>query len=342
MGEVSFAIIGSGNAGRHIHAPLISGTPGVHLAGIFSRDPERRREVATALGCRTWDSFADVLADPAIEVVVLATPTAEHVEQALAALAAGKHVVVDKPVCLDLAGLDRLATAERVAGRTLTAFHNRRWDGDFLTIRRLLAAGALGRLHAVELAWGAFGRPRGWRATTAGGGGRVFDLGTHMADQLCQFMPTPPRTVYARLQPPLPGQEVESHAHLVIGFADGATGVIETGYISAIAKPRFRLLGSLATFEKHGLDPQEAALRAGDVDAAREDPDNYGWLCDGATRSRVPTVPGRWRGLYEGLRDHLRAGAPNPVPLASLRPVVAILEAAFRSAASGTVAAVAG
>ncbi len=331
------AVIGVGAAGRFIHAPLIATTPGLRLAGVCARDESRRTEVAAALGCRAWADYQTVLADPAIDVVVLATPTAAHVGQALAALAAGKHVVVDKPVCLELAELDQLAAAECAAGRTLAVFHNRRWDGDFRTVRRLLDAGVLGRPLAIELAWGAHGRPHGWRATIAGGGGRVYDLGTHMADQLCQLMPSAPRTVHARLHVPLPGDEVESHAHLVIGFADGATGVIETGYISALPKPRYRVLGSLACFEKHGLDPQEAALKAGDVDTAREDPDHYGWLSDGHTRTRVPTVPGSWRGFYEGLRDHLRGEAPNPVPLASVRPAMAVIAAAFRSAERGNV-----
>lgn len=338
MPEVtSLAIIGVGNAGRFIHAPLIASTPGLRLAGVCARDPVRRAEAAAALGCRSWDSYEAVLADPTIDVVVLATPTADHVPQALAALQAGKHVVIDKPVCLDLAGLDRLAEAGERAGRSVVAFHNRRWDGDFRTVRRLLDGGTLGTPRAIELAWGAFGRPRGWRATVAGGGGRVYDLGTHMADQLCQLMPSPPVSVFARLHAPLPGDEVESHAHLVIGFADGATGVIETGYIAAIAKPRFRVLGSLASFEKHGLDPQEAALKAGDVDAAREDPECYGWLCDGVTRTRVPTVPGSWRGFYIALGEHLAGRAANPVPLSSVRPAMAIIEAAFRSARRGAV-----
>ena len=336
----ALAIIGVGNAGRFIHAPLIASTPGLRLAGVCARDPARRTEAASALGCGAWDSYEAVLADASVDTVVLATPTADHVPQALAALTAGKHVVVDKPVCLDLASLDRLAEAERRSGRSLTVFHNRRWDGDFLTVQRLLAAGSLGSPRAIELAWGAFGRPRGWRATVAGGGGRVYDLGTHMADQLCQLMPSRPISVFARLHDPLPGDEVESHAHLVIGFADGATGVIETGYISAIAKPRFRVLGSVASFEKHGLDPQEAALKAGDVDAAREDPDCYGWLSDGSTRTRVPTVPGSWRGFYIALGEHLAGRAANPVPLASVRPAMAIIEAAFRSAQRGTIEAV--
>lgn len=330
-------VIGYGQAGQGIHAPLLRLTAGLELAGVCARDPARRAQVAAELACRTWDDYASVLADPTIDGVVLATPTADHVSQALAALAAGKHVVVDKPVCLDPADLDRLADAERASGRSLIVFHNRRWDGDYLTVRRLLAAGVLGRLRVIEMGWGARGRPRSWRATRAGGGGRVYDLGAHMIDQVCQLMSSPPVTVYARMHEPLPDQDVESHAHLVLGFRDGATAVIETGYLAALPRPRFRLIGSIACFEKHGLDPQEVALRNGDLDSARESEDHYGWLSDGATRSRVPTVPGYWRGFYEAVRDHLVSGAPNPVPLASVRTPVTVIAAAFRSAANGTI-----
>jgi predicted dehydrogenase len=329
------AVIGYGYAGRSFHSYLVGITPGLALAGVCVRDPERRAQAARERGCRTWERYDDVLADRSVDGVVLATPTSLHVEQALAALAAGKHVVVDKPVCLDPADLDRLAAAERASGRSLITFHNRRWDGDFLTVRRLLDAGTIGRPRVIEMAWGGFGGARGWRATVAGGGGRTYDLGAHMVDQLCQLVPAAPVSVSCTMQHDLPGQEVESHAHLMIRFADGTIGVIEASYISSLPRPRFRLLGTAGGFEKHGVDPQEAAMIAGDIDAAREDPDRYGTLVVGQARSRVPTVPGRWRSFYEGVRDHLCGQAPNPVPLDSVRRPVAVIAAAFRSAAGG-------
>lgn len=328
------AIIGYGLAGRIFHAPILSTTPGLALAGVCVRDPERRAQATADLGCRLWDDFAAVLADPGVDAVVIATPSAKHVEHCLAALAAGKHVVCDKPVCFDPADLDRLDAAARAAGRSLTVYQNRRWDGDFQTVRRLLDGGSLGRPRAIEMGWGPPGAARGWRANAADGGGRLYDLGAHMVDQLCLLMPAAPVSVTCRMHHDL-DQEVESHVHLVIGFADGATGVVETGYW-LLQKPRFRILGSEGAFEKHGLDPQEAALKAGNLDAAAEDPALFGTLATAGATTRVPTVPGRWRGFYEGLRDHLAAGAPNPVPLASVRLPVRILAAAMRSAREGT------
>lgn len=328
-------IIGYGAAGRIFHAPIMRTTPGLALAGVCVRDPGRRAEASADLGCRLWDDFTHVLADPAVDLVVVATPSALHVEQALAALGAGKHVIVDKPVCLDPADLDRLEAAATAAGRSLIVYQNRRWDGDFRTVGRLLAAGVLGRPRVVEMGWGGPGAAKGWRATVAAGGGRLYDLGAHMVDQLCLLMPSPPVSVYCRMHHDL-AQEVESHVHLVIGFADGATGVIETGY-TAIPRPRFRVLGSAGEFEKHGLDPQEAALKAGDVDSAREDPDCFGTLVVEGVRTRVPTVAGSWRGFYEAVRDHLVGGSANPVPIAAVRAPVTVLAAALRSARSGTI-----
>lgn len=335
-------VIGYGYAGRNFHSYLVGLTPGLTLRGVASRNPEVRARIVTERGCRTYDTFASVLADPDVDLIVLATPNHTHAELAVQALAAGKHVVTDKVMCLNTAECDRMLAASAKAGKLLSVFQNRRWDGDFLTVKKLIADGQLGRVRRLEMAWSGFGMWGGWRGRRAAGGGKLYDLGAHLADQLCQLLPQPIVSVYARLQYDSPDHDVESDAVVVVGFADGATAVIETSSICAIPKPRFYVTGSGGTFVKHGLDPQEPAMNRGEIDAAREEPATYGRFHDGKQEVAVPTVSGRWRSFYENVADALAGKAELAVKPQDVRRSIVLLEAAFASAASGEVARVNG
>jgi scyllo-inositol 2-dehydrogenase (NADP+) len=330
-------VIGYGYAGRNFHSYLIGLTPGLTLHGIASRNPEVRARIVTERGCRTYDTFESVLADPDVDLVVLATPNHTHAGLAVQALEAGKHVVTDKVMCLNAAECDRMLAAAANAGKLLSVFQNRRWDGDFLTVKKLLAEGRLGRVRRIEMAWSGFGMWGGWRGRRAAGGGKLYDLGAHLADQLCQLLPQPITSVYARLQYDAPDRDVESDAVVLVGFADGATAVIETSSVCAIPNPRFYVTGSGGTFVKHGLDPQEPAMNRGEIDAAREDPATYGRFHDGKQENTVPTVPGRWRSFYENVADALAGKAELAVDPQTVRRSIVLLEAAFASAASGEV-----
>ena len=332
---VSTVVIGYGHAGRSFHAYLVGLTPGLELAGVVTGDPERQAAARREHDCRVWDSAQEVFADPAVELVVLATPNDVHADLAVAALGAGKHVVTDKPMTLWVAEVDRMVQAARRADRMLSVFQNRRWDGDYLTVKRLLEAGRLGRLRRIEMAWGSFGMPGGWRGTAEAGGGRLWDLGAHLADQLVQLAPGPATQVWAQLQYDSPDHDVESDAKVMVGFGDGMTGVLTTSSIAGIDPPRFYVAGSAATFRKHGLDPQEAAMKAGDIDAAEEPADRFGQLSDGRTTETIPTRPGRWRSYYENVAAHLAGQAGLAVTPESVRPGIAIIEAAFRSHETG-------
>jgi len=328
-------VIGYGFSGRSFHSYLIGLDSGIALHGVASRSDETRQRAAAERGCRTYPSFEAVLEDPDVDLVVLATPNNTHCGLAVRALDAGKHVVTDKVMALNLAECDRMIAAARRNRRLLSVFQNRRWDGDFLTVRRLLAEGRLGAVRRIEMAWTGFGMWGGWRGTRAAGGGKLYDLGAHLADQLCQLLPQPITTVYARLQYDDPAHDVESDAVVTVGFEDGATAVLETSSICAIPKPRFYVAGSAGTFVKHGLDPQEAAMKRGEIDAAREDPATYGRLHDGKTETAIPTEAGRWRSYYENISAALAGAAPPAVTPESVRRGVALLEAAFASGGSG-------
>jgi scyllo-inositol 2-dehydrogenase (NADP+) len=330
-------VIGYGFAGRSFHSYLISITPGLTLHGIGSRDPATREKIARERRCRAYDSFEAAIADPEVDLVVLATPNSTHAELAVRAMEAGKHVVTDKVMCLSLEECDRMIDTARRQGVLLTVFQNRRWDGDFLTLQKVIAEGELGDVRWVEMAWQGFGPWGGWRGQAAMGGGRLHDLGAHLLDQLVLLFPQAVQSVYCRTHHDLPATDVESEALVVAGFAGGQTGICDMSSLAAVSKPRFYVRGTKGTFIKYGLDPQEAAMKAGDIDAAVEDPQKYARVHNGKEERVVPTVPGRWRNFYENVADVLTEGAEPLVKLPEVRRAIAVLDAAKRSAPSNTV-----
>jgi scyllo-inositol 2-dehydrogenase (NADP+) len=331
------AIIGFGRWGRFCHAALIEAAPKLELAGIASSNPEKRAEIESELGVRAYESFEQVLADDSVEAVTLATPNDTHFPYALRALEAGKHVVTDKPMCLSLAECDAMIDAATKNGRLLSTFQNRRRDGDFLTLQKLLEDGELGDLRWLEMAWGGFGQWGGWRSTREHGGGKFFDLGAHLIDQALLLIPHPVTGVYLRLHHDHAGSEVESEAFLTMEFANGATAICDTSSLSAIAKPRFYARGMKATWCKYGLDPQENALKNGDLSLSREDPAFYGTLKDANFERKVETLEGRWRDFYENFALAARGEAQLLAPPADTRRVMVIFEAAWQSARDGQV-----
>ncbi len=349
---VRVAIVGWGRWGRLCHGLLASTTPGMTLRGVVSRSPDKRADAERQHGCPTYATLDDALAGDA-ELFVLATPNDRHAVDAIACLEAGRHVLVDKPIATTVAQADAMLKAAATAGRVLSVFQNRRLDGDFLTVRRLVADGRLGDLRWAELAWQSFGPTRGWRGDADRGGGRLVDLGSHLIDQLLVLMPGRIESVYARIVREFEDADVESDALVLIRFADGRTGVIDCSSRAALPKPRFYLRGTTATFEKFGIDPQEGELSNGidAVQAVREPREQWGRLrsaSDGKLSGRpedaerVETLPGDWPDFYANLRDSIRGGAELLVKPRESRRVLAVLEAAFRSEASGQAEAVDG
>lgn len=332
------AVIGYGRWGRTAHCALIQLAPNLQLHGVASSDASKRAQIQAELGCHAYASPDEVWADEAVDVVVLATPTHTHAPLAIAALNAGKNVVTDKAMCLSLRECDAMIGAARANDKLLTVFQNRRRDGDFLTVQQLMQNGELGEVNWIEMAWQGFGAWGSWRGDSARGGGRFYDLGAHLIDQLLTLFPDEIESVYCRMHRDFPDKDVESEALIVVNFAGGRTGVCDLSSLCAITKPRFLVHGSTATFCKFGLDPQEDALKAGDIDAAIEATENYGLLKGASGERRVPTLPGRWRDFYENLGEVLTNGAQPLVSLADARRAMSVIDAALQSARSGEVA----
>ena len=266
------AVLGFGLAGRVFHCPFVSAIPGLELAAIVQRHGD---EAAAAYPrARILRSAGEAFAAPAIDLIVVATPNETHEALALAALRAGKHVVVDKPMAASGAGAATLIRTARDTGKQIFPFQNRRWDGDFLTIQALLAEGKLGRLAAIHSQWDRF-RPfpriNTWKEAADDANGLLQDLGPHLLDQAMALF-GPPQRLTASVRRDREGTQIEDGFDILLEFdrpATAATPAHTLRYtcgstmIAADAAPRFRVNGTSGSYTKFGVDPQEAHLVAG-------------------------------------------------------------------------------
>ncbi|HEX2081707.1 MAG TPA: Gfo/Idh/MocA family oxidoreductase [Longimicrobium sp.] len=344
--DLRVGLIGYGLAGSVFHAPLIAAVPGMRLAAVVTSSPERAAQArADHPGVAVVDS-AERLWERAgeLDLAVVASPNRTHVPLARDALAAGLPVVIDKPMAATADEARGVVEEARRRGLLLSVFQNRRWDGDFLTLRRLLAEGALGDVHRFESRFERW-RPtpkHGWRekADPAEAGGTLYDLGSHLIDQaLVLFGPV--RQVYAELDRRRPGVEVDDDAFVALAHASGVRSHLWMSAIAAEHGGRMRVLGSRAAYVKHGLDVQEAALRGGarppDAAWGEEPPDRWGRLGVGEEWAPVRTERGAWPAFYAGIAAALRDGTPPPVAPVDAVAGLEIIEAARRSAREGVV-----
>jgi predicted dehydrogenase len=333
------ALIGYGLAGAAFHAPLIATTPGLRLSAIVTGDRTRQAQARREHpGARIVEDVARLWEAADLDLVVVASPNRTHVPLARQALDAGRPVVVDKPLAATAREARELVAFARARGLLLTVFQNRRWDGDFLTVTRLLAGERLGqplRFESRFERWRPEPRPV-WRERGAQeeAGGLLYDLGSHLVDQALQLF-GPARSVYAELDRRRPGVEVDDDTFVAISHESSVRSHLWMSVLAAEAGPRMRLLGSRAAFTKFGLDVQEHALRSGqrpDRPGWGEEPrDRWGRLGVGDDVQPVPTEPGAYQQFYADLVTALRGDGPAPVDPEDAVKVLEVIEAAQRS-----------
>lgn len=334
-------IVGYGTAGRVFHAPLVTATPGLTVAGIVTASPERAAEAAQEYPGAAVVPSIDALLDPALalDLVVIATPNATHVPLARRAIEAGLPVVIDKPVAPTAAEAESLLAEARNRGVALTVFQNRRWDSDFLTVEKVLASGRLGTVVRFESRFDRW-RPQpkgGWRelGDPAQAGGLLYDLGAHLVDQALQLF-GPVTEVYAEADARRAGAAIDDDVFVALHHASGVRSHLYASVLAATLNPRFRLLGDRATFTKYGLDVQEPQVKGGmrpDAPGFGIEPeDDAGVVGVGDDVERVPTEAGRYVDFYAGVRDALRGDGPMPVDPAEAIATLRVIEAAHLSA----------
>jgi scyllo-inositol 2-dehydrogenase (NADP+) len=336
---IRVGLIGFGLAGRVFHAPLISSVDGLKLIAVLERHSEEAQRRYP--GVVTHRSIDELLADRSLDLIVVASPSGTHFEIAQRVIEAGKHLVVDKPLAIrstEIAELDRRARERDIL---LVPFHNRRWDGDYLTVRRLVREGELGRIVHFESRmdrWAPGATRRPWKNDPAQGGGVMLDLGTHMVDQALALFGLP-LGVGAEVDRERDGEGANDSFTIRLRY-DGMRVALASNMLSSPAGPRFVLRGTRGNYRKHGIDPQEAALsaitRIDSADWGREEPSAWGMLnleIDGRIVSRaVETAAGEYRVFYRGVRDALVEHAKPPVTAQDAWCAARVLEWAEQSA----------
>jgi predicted dehydrogenase len=339
--RLKVGLIGYGYAGKTFHAPLIAAIPALELAAVASSDAAKVH--ADWPGMAVLSTPAELILRDDLDLVVIATPNDTHHPLARAALLAGRHVVVDKPFTLTLEEGRELVALARRRHLVLSVFHNRRWDGDFLTLRQLVRDGTLGRVIEMTSRHDRY-RPEvrvRWREGAGPGAGLWFDLGPHLLDQALQLF-GPPRTITLARDLTRDGALADDWFHASLRY-DRLHVQLHAGMLVAASAPRLAVHGTLGSFVKEGLDAQEDALKAG---ARPTWPAQPGWGvdpgratlvtrgADGALHSSpLELQAGTHMAFFAGVAAAIRNEAPNPVPPEEALDVMALIELGVASAA---------
>lgn len=347
--EIGVGVIGYGLATRVFHAPFVSAVPGLKLRAIVERSGSEAAKAYPRV--KTVRTLEELLGDEDVRVVVVATPNETHFRLAKAALEAGRHVVIDKPFAASSTEAEELIALAEKQGRVLAPFHNRRWDGDFLTVKKILAEGSLGRVVTVESHFDRYRpvrREGTWKEAESAANGLLFDLGPHLVDQAVALFGIP-RTVAASVRTDRDGSAIEDAFDICLGY-EGMLYWCRSSMLACENSPRFLLHGTAGSFRKFGLDPQEPVIlagakvpRMGEGEWLGEPEEAWGTLSVAPVleepgtleKTQVKTELGDYRGFYANVRDAVLGKVELAVPTWAGLAAVKLLELARVSSQEG-------
>jgi len=337
---IDAGLIGFGLGGRAFHAPFLAGVPGLRLAAVLQRHGSEAAEIYP--GVKIVRTLEDLVTISSIRLIAISTPNDTHAPLTRACLEAGRDVVLDKPFATTLAEARGLAALAQKTARFLTVYQERRLDGDFLTLEKMLSDGELGRVIRFEET---FDRCRpairdSWKDKPGPGTGVFYDLGPHLIDHALKLF-GPPEMLLADLRAERDSASNDDAFDLTFYYANGLRAYLSSTTLAPIPRPHFRVLGTKGSYVKQGLDPQEALLRAGKPvggkDWGVEREEEWGTLvqfdASRTTQKRVPTLRGDYRKFYENVRDVLLGKAKPVVTLEEALRVMYALELSIESSA---------
>lgn len=332
---IQTGLLAYGMSGRVFHAPFLTTHPGFELRAVVERHQQRAAQDYPTI--RSHDRVTTLLADPALELIIINTPNYTHVELATQALRAGKHVLIEKPVAVTPTELDDLLALGRRVGRHVLAYQNRRWDSDFQAVRAVVESGQLGQLQEVHFRFDRFKtslNPKKFKEEASPGSGLLYDLGPHLLDQAISLFGQP-LSSHKTLGIYRPTSQVDDYFHLHLRYPAGLNVFLTSGLLIAQPGPAYVLHGTRGTFSKLRADVQETQLQAG----TSPDSENYGQEAAGheailtvaapgtdeLTTTAYPSQTGNYMGLFEAAYQTIRHGAPYPIQDAELRWQLALL-----------------
>lgn len=335
---ISVGLAAYGLSGRVFHAPVISCHAGFELTKIVERRPRGARERYPHV--EVVPDFQDLLRDEALELVVVNTPEHTHYELAKQALEAGKHVVVEKAFTPTATEAQQLINLARGKGRVLSVYQNSRWNGDFLTIQKILENKLLGELVEYEAHFDRFRnfiQPDSWKEDPKPGIGVLYNLGSHLIDQALVLFGWPD-AVWAHLRTVRPGGQVVDNFEMIL-FYERLKVTLKSSYLVRESGPRYTLHGTQGSFVKFGFDPQEEALGAGRLPTetgwGQESPERWGKLNTELNglhfEGKVETIPGSYVRYYDNIHGAIREQKPLAVTAEQARQTIALIEAAMQS-----------
>lgn len=336
--KLHVGLIGFGLSGRYFHAPFLKVNPHFSLTKVVTRNAAAVHEFDPAIA--VVNSAEELLADTSIDLVFICTPNDLHFPYAKAALEAGKHVVIEKPFTNTTAEADALIALAEEKKLIVSAYQNRRWDADFLTIQQLLQDGSLGDIIEFE---GHFDRYRPevaqgtWKEVAAAGAGTLYNLGPHLIDQALVLFGTPQK-VTATIKIIRPGGETDDYFDIRLEYADKSV-ILKASLVVFENGLRYVIHGTKGSFIKSGLDIQEDTLRKNilpDTDDWGLEPESqWGTLYTEAGKTIVPTLPGHYTPFYDNIYEAIAEGKELIVKPQHARNTTRVMELAIESSQLG-------
>ena len=339
---IKTAVIGYGYSARTFHIPFISQLPQFEFSAISSSQTDALRQDWPNVN--HYSSAEALLTESDVELIVITAPNDVHFKLAAMALEHGKHVILEKPFVTRGADGERLIELARAKQRILSVYHNRRQDGDFVTVKKLLESRQLGDIKLFESRFDRF-RPevrQRWREQATDGGGILFDLGPHLIDQTLDLFGLPDALTAQCLM--LRGNsETVDYFNIILHYPD-KQAILHSDLFSAGPNKRFSIRGTQGSFEKYGLDPQEQQLKAGlsptTPDWGRETSEQYGTLYIAGTHHPIKTEAGGYQHYFNAIADSIRNGAGLPVSAEEALWSIRLIELAIQSSTQGKTLAV--
>jgi len=340
---IKTGIASFGMSGMVFHAPLLKANKGFEITAITERTTEKSRDLYGF--SRLVRSYDALLSDNEIELVVVNTPDYLHYEHAKLALEAGKHVVVEKPFTQKYEQALELVELAKQKNLVLSVFQNRRWDGDFMTVKKIINDKMLGRLVAFEAHFDRyrnFIQENTWKEDSASGTGIVYNLGTHLIDQVIVLFGKP-SAVNAEIRTVRSGGKVDDFFDIKLEYSKNMSVSVSGSMLVREQGPRYILHGTEGSFLKWGTDPQEQDLKQGKIPGqagwGKENEEDWGILNNSEKgkdfRGEIETIPGNYQLFYDGLYESIRHGAELPVKPEDAALGIRIVELACQSMREG-------